>query len=189
MAETPILLQYANGAAETLTADDIAFLTQEGVAWVAFPFAVVSATSSTVTVDPSDAVAAIEDILAGGVGGNLVYRVEISQDWPSTLPNPKHPLHEELLIPQIRTEFEAGYVQSRRRGTRERRKWALEWDVLTNAQRITLQSFFIARQGSTFAWTHPVTLVSYTVRFSDDAVKMSFNVNQRWSATVVIEEA
>jgi hypothetical protein len=187
--DTPILLQYANGAGETLSAEDIAFLTAEGVAWIAFPFAVVSATSTTLTVDPSDAVLAIESILAGGVGGNLVYRVEISQDWPATLPNPEFPLQEEIVFPQIRTEFEAGYVQSRRRGTRNRRKWTLNWKSLTGLQWATLRAFFLARQGQTFAWTHPVDLTSHSVRFSGDSIPASFQVNLRWSATVQIEEA
>lgn len=81
---------------------------------------------------------------------------------------PSYGLSEETYFPQIRTEMENGSVISRRKFTRARDKWNLEWDDMPEADYQTLKTFFEANQGLTFYWTHPLTNVTYTARFSTD---------------------
>lgn len=108
--------------------------------------------------------------------------------WPSTLPAPDRGLEEELFLPQLRTEFESGAVQSRRRATRARRRWPLMWSALTETHYQTLEEFFLANQGGTFTWTHPVTSTSYTCQFSGDSLKSGHNSAGYRSADCPIEE-
>jgi len=84
----------------------------------------------------------------------------------------------EVYRPQIRTEFEGNYVQSRPRSTRATRRWTLVWNAMTEADYGTLDAFFITNIGTTFSWTEPVTSNSYTVRFSGDSLKWQ-HVNKR----------
>lgn len=80
-------------------------------------------------------------------------------------------IDEDLYYPQIVTEFEANYVQSRLRGTRETRRWSLTWNAMTSADYVSLQTFFVTNQSISFTWTNPVTSVSYDCRFLDDSLK------------------
>lgn len=90
-------------------------------------------------------------------------------DWPS-IAAPSFDFEEEVYLPQVRQEFEANYVASRPRATREIRRWTLRWSRMTEADFQTLEAFFIANQGLTFGWTHPVTSGSYTCRFSGNGL-------------------
>jgi len=90
--------------------------------------------------------------------------------WPS-IAAPTYTTGGETYLPQLRTEFEGGYVQSRPRCTRATRRWTLVWNAMTNADFATLESAFIADMGTTFSWTEPVTSTSYTVRYAADSLK------------------
>lgn len=92
--------------------------------------------------------------------------------WPS-IRNPEFPLKGKSTLAQLRDEFEAGYVQSRKRDTRGRRRWMLEWKGMPEADFSTLMTFFEANQGGTFTWTNPETSTGYTVRFAEDEIEWS----------------
>lgn len=91
-------------------------------------------------------------------------------NWPS-MPAADFGTEEEVYRPQIRTEFEGGYVQSRSRTTREIRRFPLAWETMSNADYTTLETFFKENQGNSFNWTHPMTNVTYACRFSTDSLK------------------
>lgn len=91
--------------------------------------------------------------------------------WPSTLPKPSYGFGEEFYKPQIKTEFEANYGQSRPSVTRSRRRWTLVWKMLSEANYQILRAFFDANQGGAFTWTHPASGASYSCRFSSDSIK------------------
>ena len=93
-------------------------------------------------------------------------------NWPSIIV-PSFPLEVEVYKPQVRTEFEGGYVQSRPRTTRAVRRWTLTWSSLPEADYQALAAFFVANQGGSFEWTDPVTGTGYTCRFSDDELVFS----------------
>ncbi len=70
--------------------------------------------------------------------------------------------------PTIRSPMESGHVQTRSRFTRVPRRWAIYYDALPNADKLTLATFetdtavFGAVQ---FDWTNPEDSVSYVVKF------------------------
>jgi hypothetical protein len=96
-------------------------------------------------------------------------------NWPSTLSSPDWGLEEEYSKPQLKTDFEANYGQSRPKVTRGTDRWGnLGWKLLPEDEYQTLKAFFNANQGSVFVWVHPITGVSYNCRFSADSIKSSF---------------
>jgi hypothetical protein len=107
--------------------------------------------------------------------------------WPG-IANPSFPLQEGDYLPQVRTEFEANYVQSRAKATRARGFWTLYWKAMTDADFATLSTFFKTNLGSTFTWTHPVTDTEYTVRFVDDRLEAQKRYPGRYEVTVKLEE-
>jgi hypothetical protein len=99
--------------------------------------------------------------------------------WPA-IAAPTFTTGGAIYRPQIRTEFEGNYVQSRPRATRATRRWTLVWNAMTEAHYQLLDAYFIANIGVTFSWTEPITTTSYTVRFSEDSLQWShFNKGVR----------
>lgn len=107
--------------------------------------------------------------------------------WPS-ISNPDFGLKETVYRPQVRQEFESNYVQSRPRTTRATKRWALSWAALTEADYQTLLTFFNTYQGSSFTWTHPVSAVSYTCRFSGDTLESEITLTGYRRVSLQIEE-
>jgi hypothetical protein len=107
--------------------------------------------------------------------------------WP-TIQAPSFPLSEEVFKPQVKNEFEAGYVQSRPRATVSKRRWKLQWKAMTEAHWNLLSAAFASDQGSTFTWTHPVS-GEYTVRYVGDVVPSTIFANGLRQVSVDLEEA
>lgn len=107
--------------------------------------------------------------------------------WPSIMA-PSFPLDESIYKPQVRSEFEAGYVQTRPRATRERRIFKLNWLALPTADWATLDAFFVANIGGTFTWTNPEDSQSYTVRFADDSLESQIRSNGLRTVSLTLEE-
>ena len=96
---------------------------------------------------------------------------------------------EELYFPQIKQEFEANYVQSRKKATRNRKRWQLSWSAMTETDYQLLQAFFVANQGASFTWTHPTSGTNYTCIFSGDSIKSKiYTTNLRTDVQCPIEE-
>ena len=96
----------------------------------------------------------------------------IMATWPAGLPPPSWGISEEIYKPQNKIEFEANYTQSRPKGLRGRRRMPdFAWKILTEAEYQILEAFFLANQGGSFDWTHPITGVVRTFCFSGDSIK------------------
>ena len=93
--------------------------------------------------------------------------------WPN-VPAPDFGTVEEVYKPQVRTEFEGGYVQSRPRTSRAIRRWPLAWSYMAEGDYQTLHTFFLTNQGGSFDWTHPLSAAVYVCRFSGDYLKSSW---------------
>lgn len=108
----------------------------------------------------------------------------------ATWPNIENPsgLREITSKKQQRSEFDAGYVQSRPLWTRTRKKWKLDWSAMSMTDLDTLQTFFSDNQGGEFTWTHPETGVSYTARFSNDSFESNRVSAGFYRVTIEIEE-
>jgi len=107
--------------------------------------------------------------------------------WP-TIQAPSFPLEEEIIKPQIKTEFEAGYAQSRPRATVAKRRFRLVWKAMPDADFTSLASAFASDQGSAFTWTHPSTSSSYTVRYAEDGLRSTLQTTGLRSVSVTLEQ-
>lgn len=92
---------------------------------------------------------------------------------------------------KLRSQFEAGYVHQRPKWTRSRKKFTLDWNLLPEADLITLLNDFDTNQGSSFSWTHPTRDTTYTVMYSGDAVEYDLSyesVGKYYSVSIGLEE-
>ena len=89
-------------------------------------------------------------------------------DFPS-IATPQYGTTDETYLPQIRTDFEGGYVQSRKLSTRARRRMSLYWAALSEADYQALLTFFMANQGGSFNYTPPLGSAGVW-RFSGDSL-------------------
>lgn len=92
--------------------------------------------------------------------------------WPS-IQAPSYPLAITPEDAVIRTEFDAGYQQTRPRFTRNRKTWGLKWTAMPEADWVTLLNFFVstlANGAGITDWTIPGTSSVYAVRFTKPPV-------------------
>ncbi len=67
----------------------------------------------------------------------------------------------------LRSEFTAGYSQSRPKFTRLRRTWGVSYADLPNADADTLRAFestTLVNGSAPFVWTHPISGITPTVQ-------------------------
>lgn len=108
--------------------------------------------------------------------------------WPS-IKAPSYPLSEDYIKPQIKGQFEAGYVQSRPKGTIGKTRWTLRWGALGASDYGTLLAFVEANMGDVFYWTHPQTAVTHQVRFVDDTLKSVIFAKEFRIVELALEQA
>lgn len=87
--------------------------------------------------------------------------------FPTLTAIPSHPLIEQQENSVIRSEFDAGYVQTRARYTRVRKTWQVSYHFVDNSDKAALDTFVSTVNGGadSFTWVNPQDSVSYTVRF------------------------
>ncbi len=88
-------------------------------------------------------------------------------DYPTLTVYPSAPIVETKEDPAIKTESEAGYVHTRLRYSRSRRNFKVPYENMSNADKVILDAFCDTVHGSvtSFNWVHPLTGVTYVVRF------------------------
>lgn len=89
-------------------------------------------------------------------------------DFPLANRQDARKFNEESEDVAVREKMEGGYVFTRPKFTRAaRRTFRTGFTDLTNAEKEELDAFWYAMKGGTkiFAWKHPITGVSYNVRF------------------------
>jgi phage-related protein len=98
----------------------------------------------------------------------------------------------KTLTNTIRSPFEAGYVQTRARNTRARKRFQVVWeDLLPTADRTTLETFFTATVhggADAFNWTDPTTSATHVVRFVEDDLEFEQKGLGFWALTINLEE-
>lgn len=87
--------------------------------------------------------------------------------FPTLSIKPSFPIETEFENSTIRTEFEGGYVHSRPRYTRQRRRWHIIYNALNDNDKTTLINFIATVKGGAeiFSWSHPLTGENINVRF------------------------
>lgn len=91
----------------------------------------------------------------------------MSIEFPTNITNPSYPLGVEYENTSIMSNFENGYVQSRRKFTRSRRKFSLTWNKIKNEEYQIISDFIVnvaQFSANAFYWKNPVDNVVYFVR-------------------------
>ncbi len=94
--------------------------------------------------------------------------------------------------PAIQSQAEDGTIISRGRFTSTKKRWEIEYNFLTAADKVLLEALqtTVNVSGDVFNWTHPKTSVVYSVRLKDP---IQFGIepsnHDEWSARFVIIEA
>lgn len=89
----------------------------------------------------------------------------------------------------LRSDFDAGYQQTRPKWTRTRRKFTASY-LVTQSQKATLHTFYVttlANGALSFDWTHPQTGSVITVRM-DKPITFTPVSNSYWIATISMTE-
>jgi hypothetical protein len=111
-------------------------------------------------------------------------------NWPSSsLSNPAYGMGDDFYKPMVKSDFEAGYVQSRQIATRGRRLFPMEWPLMPESQFATLITFANSNMGSTFTMSHAVTGEAMTCRFSDGYIRSTIRSPGYREVKVNVEEA
>ncbi len=111
-----------------------------------------------------------------------------STNWPATLPNPLYPLKTTREDNVIRSSFDAGYDQTRRRYTRTRPAYDLKWTALRTSDYQILAAFFdnTLKDGSlSFIWMHPITKEVGEYRFVSP-IDASLSAPDLWDVSAKI---
>lgn len=89
--------------------------------------------------------------------------------FPSTIMNPSYGTTIDAEDSSIVSKMEDGSVVGRRKFTKSRNTWKLQWDALPKEQYNTLFDFLkntVYFAALPFQWTNPLDGVTYTVRYS-----------------------
>lgn len=97
-------------------------------------------------------------------------------------------VRQRITKKQVRSPFEAGYVQSMALHTRSRRKFSLSWEFMSSSDLSTLETYFENNIGSTFSWTHPISGTTYTVGFTENYIDSRNVFSDYYSVSVTLEE-
>lgn len=87
-------------------------------------------------------------------------------------------------LPAIKTVSEAGYRQTRKQFTKFSPMYKLNFDNISNAEYLTLETFFLANQGTIFTYTHPIEGVAYDVMFNQDEISATDTDFERCSTSI-----
>lgn len=104
---------------------------------------------------------------------------------------PVYPIKEGRAVdPTLRSQSEAGYVQTRPRFTRVPKSFEFSYKLIPDADKNTLKTFeeSVAFTSDIFIWTHPQTSSTYNVRF-DKTLEFERVAFGKWSVAVRLVEA
>jgi hypothetical protein len=101
--------------------------------------------------------------------------------WPSTLPNPRYPIHRERVYVTEVSKQGKGWTDEKRQSQRSRPlyRFVLNYRRLSQTDIETLCDFHDATLGATvpFVWTHPTTMQSHIVRFESDTLGLDLKIH------------
>jgi len=102
--------------------------------------------------------------------------------------NPSFPLKEEKEDNVVRSPFEGGYEQTRPRFTRNRKTFTLQYKLLQDSDKTTLENLYDATKGADrFTWYHPVTNHAHIVRFAKP-LAFEYVLDGYWTVQVELRE-
>ena len=92
------------------------------------------------------------------------------------MPHPAKPIPETLKTNNLILQFDSGYEQ-RRKKSPPRKGFELTYPLLEKEAYDILSNFYLAVGGNldTFSWTHPVSKITYNVRFDMDTFQGEYH--------------
>lgn len=110
--------------------------------------------------------------------------------WPDvTLPS--YGTTEDVEDTSIRSTFEDGTIQARRKYTKSRKTWVLKWDNMPYSEYVTLMDFLqntVYFSAKPFEWTSPIDGKTYVVCFAEKEAFTSKAVNQMTGSITIRED-
>ena len=110
--------------------------------------------------------------------------------WPDvTLPS--YGTTEDVEDTSIRSTFEDGTIQARRKYTKSRKTWVLKWDNMPYSEYVTLMDFLqntVYFSAKPFEWTSTIDGKTYVVRFAEKEAFTSKAVNQMTGSITIRED-
>ncbi|WP_170000350.1 hypothetical protein [Campylobacter sp. RM9328] len=103
-------------------------------------------------------------------------------------PKPAVGSSRSIINPTLRSQSEAGYTTSRKKYTRAKREYSLDYPLLTMEQLAILESFFNENQGRSFKFTHPLENVERICIFAMDKFSISDNFSNHCSVKIDLVE-
>lgn len=110
--------------------------------------------------------------------------------FPTNIQNPSYPLKVKAEDTSISSKFEDGTMQSRRKFTRSRKVFTLQWNSLSQSEYAILEDFIVNDvhfAAEVFKWINPVDNKTYEVRCTSygDAELTSVNY---WKIEIQLTE-
>ena len=112
-------------------------------------------------------------------------------NFPTLSVNPSVGLEQDTRKKTLKSPTEDGYVITRAAWTRAKKTFLVKYNALPIADYNTLVDFFEndAKGGAeVFNWTHPVSSVTYEVRFEEDTLKAEYISPSLVSCSFTLEE-
>jgi hypothetical protein len=94
----------------------------------------------------------------------------------------------QLYIPLIKSESDGNYPKVRRKTTKARKKFELDYKNILHSEFQVLEDFFVANQGLSFDFTEPLSGTIYTCVFMQDELDKSYDTVNTVSTTIKLEE-
>ena len=112
-------------------------------------------------------------------------------DFPSVI-KPQFPIQETTMFSSLKDDIKYGPSMHRRKWASgiKRRMFNLTYKYATKIEMQLMNSFFTYVKGiySSFAWTHPVTSVVFTVRLGDPNIQFNESGEDSFNFTLTLIE-
>jgi hypothetical protein len=108
-------------------------------------------------------------------------------DWPN-IPAADFGTDEKLFKPQVKHPFDGSYSHSRPKTTRGVHFFPQAWSNMQESDFQTIETFFLANQGGSFNWTHPISSTVYVCRFTENFLESTWIGPGQRSVKCPIEE-
>lgn len=105
-----------------------------------------------------------------------------------TLPGVRRNIERALSKPQVKSNFEGNYSQTRPMFTRATYDFRIEYTALTMAQVEVLEQFFVTNKGGSFNWLNPQDGKTYIVRFVEDKLSPKQSTKELYTISIAFEE-
>lgn len=93
---------------------------------------------------------------------------------------------DDITVKPLITSESNGYIQQRPKTTRNIKKFKLNYNILNDTQKTTLENFFINNNGLEFTYVYPKTGTSYTMIFDGmDEISFSFDAKMNKHTTTI----